>query len=276
MKITDNKDALLYFKNSVSSLKDDAELLKSYLGISEFGYLKMFFDNRYFYLSSDPKMVDECVGNLRDATIFYDKASSVHNGYTTILWPNAPTHYAMSLYQKHNHWNGITVLKRNADSIEQFWFTSDINNSFLGNYYIKHDKSLIAFVQYWLNNNGKRLKLNTPEILATFVDGVNFANLDKIESDVGAEQEQVKNFLKQIRSGGVNINTKIGNVHITPRELECLSLLAKGNTGKEAANSLEISPRTVEGHINNIRSKLGFLCKSDIIKLYREQVINLE
>jgi DNA-binding CsgD family transcriptional regulator len=276
MKITDNKNALAYFKNSVSSLKDDAKLLKSYLGISEFGYLKMFFDNRYFYLSSDPKMVDETIINQKDATIFYDKTSLVHNGYSVLLWPTVPTHYAMKFYQQHNHWNGITVLKKNEDSIEQFWFTSDINNNTAGHCYIRYHRLLIAFVQHWLENNRERLELDAPEQLATFVDGINFSNLDKIGLDLEYEQERLKKFLKHIQSGGVNINTKIGKVRITPRELECLSLLAKGNTGKEAANSLDISPRTIEGHINNIRSKLGFLCKSEIIKLYREQVISLE
>lgn len=44
---------------------------------------------------------------------------------------------------------------------------------------------------------------------------------------------------------------------LTKRELEVLSSISLGNTAKELARLLEISPRTVEGHICSIRLKLN-------------------
>jgi DNA-binding CsgD family transcriptional regulator len=276
MKIIEQESALTYFKNASFILRNDAELLKSYMGVFEFGYSKIFRDNKYFYLSSDPRIIDICGKILEDPIIFYDKASLIHNEYTTVLWPNFPRNYAMALCQKYNYWNGATVFKENVDSVELFWFSSDMNNDSASKYYIKNYKLLIGFVQYWLEKNKKMLKLDAPEVLADFVDGINFSNLDKIKSDIKLEQGTMKEFLNQVQSEGVDLYTKSGTAHITPRELECLHLLAKGNTGKEIASSLGLSPRTIEGHMNNIRSKLGYICRSDIIKLYREQIISLE
>lgn len=43
---------------------------------------------------------------------------------------------------------------------------------------------------------------------------------------------------------------------LTPREREVLSLLATGRTDRKIAESLTISPRTVNRHLSNIFGKL--------------------
>lgn len=49
-----------------------------------------------------------------------------------------------------------------------------------------------------------------------------------------------------------------GKAQLTVRERQVLQLLAEGNTLKEAASVLRVSPRTVEFHRNNIANKTGF------------------
>ncbi len=44
---------------------------------------------------------------------------------------------------------------------------------------------------------------------------------------------------------------------ITPREIEVLRLIAAGQTAKEAARLLNISPKTADNHIQNLYSKIG-------------------
>lgn len=43
---------------------------------------------------------------------------------------------------------------------------------------------------------------------------------------------------------------------LTPRELEVLELVANGYSAKEAASVLDIAPRTIERHIENVRLKV--------------------
>ena len=45
-------------------------------------------------------------------------------------------------------------------------------------------------------------------------------------------------------------------VRLTKREIEVLSLIAQGNSSKEAADTLVVSKRTVDFHLANIYDKL--------------------
>ena len=48
----------------------------------------------------------------------------------------------------------------------------------------------------------------------------------------------------------------IASLGLTPRELEILGLLAKGESNKEIARSLGVSPNTIKTHIANLYMKL--------------------
>lgn len=52
---------------------------------------------------------------------------------------------------------------------------------------------------------------------------------------------------------------------LSPRELECLTMAARGLTGEDIAIKLGISPRTVQNHFDAIRSKLGAANRQEAI-----------
>ena len=53
---------------------------------------------------------------------------------------------------------------------------------------------------------------------------------------------------------------------LTNREREVLKLAAEGHTNQEIADTLVISPKTVEGHKSNLMSKLGIHNRTELIK----------
>lgn len=59
--------------------------------------------------------------------------------------------------------------------------------------------------------------------------------------------------------------------NLTAREKDCLYLYLQGKTSKETASILEISCRTVEWHIENIKSKLNCRVKRDLLS-YRDLI----
>lgn len=57
---------------------------------------------------------------------------------------------------------------------------------------------------------------------------------------------------------------------ITPRELDVLRLLAKGNTNRQIADLLNLSIRTVENHRANLMSKLGLTSRVALVNYAEE------
>jgi DNA-binding NarL/FixJ family response regulator len=61
------------------------------------------------------------------------------------------------------------------------------------------------------------------------------------------------------------------NVDLTPREKEVARLIADGKTGREIAETLVISPNTVDRHRTNIMTKLHMHNKAELVRYAVEQ-----
>jgi DNA-binding NarL/FixJ family response regulator len=86
-----------------------------------------------------------------------------------------------------------------------------------------------------------------------------------------SEGSQLISAIREVAAGGSVVDPKVVEAlveargrasssplqHLTPRELEVLSEIAQGKNNAAVANSLVLSERAVEKHINSLFSKLG-------------------
>jgi DNA-binding NarL/FixJ family response regulator len=91
------------------------------------------------------------------------------------------------------------------------------------------------------------------------------------------DREQLRSAVETVAGGGSVVDTKIVDVlvaarsraersslaELTPRELEVLTLIAEGKSNGAIADSLVLTKRAVEKHINSIFSKLGLTDAAD-------------
>jgi len=65
------------------------------------------------------------------------------------------------------------------------------------------------------------------------------------------------------------LGNEIDNVYLSKRQLDCAKLLLQGNKIKEIADRLNLSPRTIETYLDNMKAKLKCRNKIDLtIKLF--------
>jgi two-component system NarL family response regulator len=60
---------------------------------------------------------------------------------------------------------------------------------------------------------------------------------------------------------------RVTRIHLTPRELAALRLMADGKSNKEIANDLGISERTVKTHLGHLFEKLGVTSRTEAAKI---------
>lgn len=112
-------------------------------------------------------------------------------------------------------------------------------------------------INYYINNYEK-LKRFFLKYKSKFESVLTHLDLHTLEFPL-----RPKNFTKRYET-----NSKFSQ--LTRREFECLEELVKGQTAKMIATSLNISPRTVDRHVENIRDKLELKYRIEIVTEFLE------
>ena len=153
--------------------------------------------------------------------------------------------------------NGIHFSYRHESYVEAISFASKVNDRNAMGFFIANIDLLEKFIVYFREKASKLIqkalgeKIVIPKIMRGYEDihtGYRLSHQDRIK------------FLTEIGYEDIN--------RLSDREYECLECLAHGMSAKHSAKALNISPRTVETHINNIKNKFSCASKLDLLNLY--------
>ena len=97
-----------------------------------------------------------------------------------------------------------------------------------------------------------------------------------IFSRQGAGEQQHHGATLLSRGEAAGGHAKAAAVHLTPRQLEVLSLLCEGLPNKLICRRLNISPGTVKVHIGSIFRELGVSSRLQAVILARRSGLDLE
>jgi len=268
-----NKSAYEYFLSNRRQYIDICKPLANF-GISHFCYMKTFKDGSYFSTGLDNLgYVELYLTTVKDqgniiTNVLNQAASSNKNYY--YLFPSD-----IKLYDRKKDpiahysydfgiWNNFSIHRsNNFDFVESYYFFSDHDNdNQVTNFYLNKIPLLEQFIDYF------------KEKAADFTDTSDKRKLGYLEqqyvfnrkSEEDIITEKAKEFLQQARFKRISIIGKNQeSIRLTTRETECLQYLALGNTTKEIANILELSPRTVESYLQNTKLKTGYTYRSQLV-----------
>lgn len=135
--------------------------------------------------------------------------------------------------------NFIDLIERHNGYFDISCFASDIYNTDILNYYLNNIDALEKFSLLFdeqaanLINQSKINKLTLPNSMLSTFSGI-----------------KTKNTVNPI---------------LSKQQTECLRWLIKGMTAKQIAKSMNLSPRTIESYIENIKCKFNCTSRIDLI-----------
>lgn len=149
----------------------------------------------------------------------------------------------------------LAIVTKNTTECEFAFFAAPVENKRVINSYITQLEKLRRFVNFFKLENSKLLeKLNYNQV-----------NLNRIISNFNDRD----NVLEIPPTKG---HTTLSFDKLTTREQECLFHFLQGKTAKETGFALNLSHRTVEDHITNLKIKLGCHNKRDLHMIFSKQV----
>ena len=229
------------FKNSLavkhnSSMKEMTTDLHS-IGVNGFLFNRFYDDSSSSVLTDIAECQELFISNKIYQDEFYGKYEDYQEGLVFVERNNAPK--TIQLYHEVAGFNTILVdIKKGESHIDFFYFFSrkegDIVNSYFNN---------LAFIYNYEAFFYKKANKIISEM-------ENEKIIFERNRDVVIPPRQRESYIQG------EINARLAKELLTAAEQNCLSLLNGGNTKKETSEKLNISKRTLEKHIENIRRKL--------------------
>lgn len=247
----------------VNDIKAICKPLFDKLNISYFDYARFYPDNTVFGLFTDADYVD-----------FFRNHEAYQNGPKAILTPgkhlwstyiDGQFLHEASHYHRHAH--GLTLINELPDYVEVCNFATSPDNIKIVELYLNGTDYLYRFLGHFKEQAAKIIKRCEQHRIT----------LPAFEPPEPSNYlERAERFLQELSLDKVYWVERNGQTHkLTQREAECLSAVLSGKTYKLTGLELDISPRTVETHIEKIKNKLDCYSKSDLINAVTKQSIVL-
>lgn len=236
------------------------------LGIIHFMYSRFFKNGSAFCLTNH---WDSYYNHCKKKYIISPPISKniINKKFFYIPTLNLDTKFSAAAYDWQSSFSighPIYFIEYERDYFDLIIYGAKSNNPNIINVYLSNIEILEQFKIYFKDNAKKLIEQSNKNRI--WLPGAMSANMTA--SKQIQEHENFKNkILKQLE---IKRYIPLGadkKILLSNRELDTMKQLSLGCTLKEAAKNMNISPRTVETHLNHIRQKLGVFRKSDIIKL---------
>lgn len=221
------------------------------LGILGFFYMKVYHDGSFIDLTTDTTWASQFFTKFFEEKyrtheindhmfVFEDISLWELNSHNTI-WQEAKDLFGFG--------NGITITKKTKLYNEKYCFYSSAENKQINNFYLNHIHILKQFIAYFNEKTARLMQKVEPYKLL-----IPQTYIDEKSNTYPCHSYNIKDFLTELE--GVYLEGIESFARLSKREFGILKWLASGKSAKEIGTILNISNRTVEQHIKNLKLKL--------------------
>jgi len=249
-----------HFNKQISaSLKDVCQPLQNNFDFNLSTYRRFYLNGKFLYLFNNNNWLDFIANQEIWVTPNFKQQINNINHCKSIysLWgeycPHKDKKYD-AMYQ-FNIWNGISVYKKREDFIEVYAFASTREMPQITNFYMQNQHIIEHFISYFLCKINLLFKNVDPKVLLPF-------SIESLISPL-SNNDLLKKFLKEAPVNKFYLNQ---DNPLTQREITCLIKTIKGRTAKEIGKDFNISPRSIEKHLDNIKIKMKCNSRREMIE----------
>jgi DNA-binding CsgD family transcriptional regulator len=238
------------------------------LGITYTDYARFYPDGRVILLGSDKHYVNYFLNDKA----FYDKTPNkiISTGFH--LWSEyIDPSFLSRASAKFHYSHGVTIITEMNNYQEVFNIATYPDNHKILDFYLNYQSIIQQMIAYFRHQAKKLIHKfeDKPLIIPTAIKyALSTPPLDKLSQEI----------TKLINSEFSSCTIQVNNIAIplSRREAQCLYLLHQGKTTKEIGKILDISHRTIEIYLNQIRLKITAKNRIELLsKIDRSQVQNL-
>lgn len=262
-----------YALTSSIEVKELVEPLLKSIGLSYFNYIKIYnHDCSRELLTNNPGWINHFYKQaLFNSTAAVNIEHLLPRGY--FLWSELDDNDPIYLQGRDffNIDHGISFITKREDVTYLHIFAANQKQYEMNNFYRGNLDLLQRFI-YYFNDRGQHL-IKEAEKHRIYLPKQQSINPNRINNGLLSEEAREK-FLKQTTVNQyflLNISDKL---YLTNKQAEFAHFLVRGYTSKQIAQRMNISSRTAEGYMVEVKNKLQHILnkvlnKSEIIQLLR-------
>lgn len=239
------------------------------LGIVHFDYARVYRDSSRVHLGNNPAWIKHFFENYytEDLLYFedfvYAKPGIVMSNlnFWNKSYPDETLFSTIST--QFNIDNGVSLSIYYRDYIEKFYIATELNNKKIFDIFLKKYDLIKGFIFFFkekahqLIHKAESQKLMSPK-KSEDKPTLTFPNADVLT---------MSDFFQQVDIEKFYLGGEYKDIFLTKKERSCISWIAKGKTAEETGTILGNTKRTIETHLEMIKTKLGVFKISEVIRI---------
>ena len=255
---------------SGEAIKAICEPLQSHFGITSLVYKRLQVDGSELVLATNPDWLDHYFKHeLYKQNVLEKEPENYVRG--ELLWSQIQTHTPiLNAAYEHNIAHGMTLIRPQKNhECEFFYLGSGRENYRLAQLLMNNVDLLDQFTDYF---KLKAKPILTDAACHKIVIPNKYQLNQRSVDDIPCYQNEAMrhSFLNDLYSKGIVVGVDDAIVELTKRELSIAKELLQGKTMQEIGDALFISPRTVEVHIDHLKTKFQAKKKSILIQMLKK------
>jgi DNA-binding CsgD family transcriptional regulator len=257
-----------YIIQHSNCIQEATRPLRDHFGITYFTYHKIDSNGKYTVLVDRPDWAEHYVDKQLFLEDPYLRHPSMYTSGVTFMHEHGSKIFKKSLSQSGKQVlsaeSGLLLIQKYADSVEFLGFCANPQKVKLQHLYLNHLHMLHAFGSFFKH------KLQT--ILKKMESEAN--TLSSLKGNDYFTQEHIT--LELTHNDRLSYYKKLGlpialqAEKLSSREIQCLKYMVLGDSMKEIAAKLGLSPRTIESYFENIKNKLSCWNKGCLFAIAKE------